>query len=164
MGAITCKKEILDKLFSYEIKYSIYSKFTYLGNVDGIIIPRTNGSTIIGYLIAPNFSIYIHKDCIKLNINFSTYLNEVYQECCKLISYNKLSKYNINLPLILLNRDKNININKKLHNKFKKDKKYIFYTCLLTNISTRLVLISYYHEGIFSKLSTELVNCILKFL
>ena len=161
-GDENCKICILTQLFSYEIDHSTYSKYTFLGNVNNIVIPRNNNQTVIGNISYPYTKFYIDKYAIKLNVSFIAYFNQVYQECQKVISYKKLSKYNINLPLILLTNS--LHINKQLIEKFNKDRKYIFYQCLLTNKSTRLILTSYYKNGIFSKLSTELISCIMKFL
>lgn len=162
---INCKKCILTKLFYYEIDNSTYSKYKFLGNIHNIIIPRNNNNkTVIGNISTSYTKFYISKYSIKLNVSFIAYFNKVYQECQKVISYKKLSQFNINLPIILLTYNKTFNINKKLFKKFNKDKKYIFYKCLLTNKSTRLILISYYKNGIFSKLPNELVISIMKLL
>ena len=141
-GNENCKNIILTKLFSYEIDNSTYSKYKFLGSMYNIIIPRNNNKTIVGNISTSYTKFYISKYTLKLNVSFITYFNEVYQECQKVISYKKLSKFNPNLPIILLTNS--FHINNKLVKKFNKDKKYIFYKCLLTNKSTRLILISYY--------------------
>ena len=52
------------------------------------------------------------------------------------------------------------NVDSRVNKKFKKDQKNIYFRCILINHSTRLLLLSYYKDGIFSNLPIDIVRII----
>lgn len=158
-GKKECKTEILKRNFVQEVTYGKYVNFYFKGNVNNLKIPRHDGSVVDGEISKiKNIENYINKKTLEVVVNYYAELHGVYQKCEKLISYKKLQKYNTNLPIIYIKG--NNNVDSRVNKKFNRDQKKIYFKCILTNHATRLLLLSYYKDGIFSNLPIDIIRII----
>jgi len=152
-------------MVEYEINNNIYGYFDFFGKINDIAIKRTSGKMSIGDIKinieeTKYFITYDENNNPRIGVKW---MDEQYNSIMeKHVTYKKLSKDNLHLPLIRINPWKNTYAhNLVLYNKKNND---LYNYCLFTNQATRLILISFNkNKDYFNLLPSEIVQIIFNY-